>query len=597
MSRYPSIFQRGIRTFLILAILAMFLGVDTVHAATITVDTLIDENDHSCSDGDCSLRDAVESSSAGDVINFSVSGIITLSGTHLLIDNDLSIIGPGPNYLTISGNDSSTIFTIAENVEVAISGLTLTDGNYLFGGAISSSGELTIDNCVLSGNQSDFGGAIHSWILATTTTINNCMISGNNTDFRGGGVYNRGDELIINNTTISDNQSIYLGGGVFNEWGTVTVVNSTISGNTVNTGGGIANVEGTVTVTSSTISGNTANAGGGIHNSNGTVEIIQSTITNNTANSNGGGVYTRDTFSAVISLKNTIIAGNFDNDGTGAEDCYINGGTIISLNYNLLGSGTGCNILLGSNDQTTSDANLRPLADYGGDTETHALYLGSPAMDKIPDGVNDCGTVITADQRGVSRPQSGFCDIGAFEYPQQTFSDVLPAYWAYSYIEAIADAGLTSGYPDGTYRPENPVTRAEMAVFLLNGMGVSVPAIDGSHPFSDIAGHWAESYIEELFDQGITGGYPDGTYRPENLVTRAEMAVFLLKGISINPPGIDGSHPFSDIAGHWAEIFIEELFDQGITGGYPDGTYRPENRVTRAEMAVFLVNTFGIALP
>jgi len=64
-------------------------------------------------------------------------------------------------------------------------------------------------------------------------------------------------------------------------------------------------------------------------------------------------------------------------------------------------------------------------------------------------------------------------------------------------------------------------------------MSSTPPAPDGSHPFSDIAGHWAEAYIEELNDQGITGGYPDGTYRPENLVTRAEMAVFLVKGFDI----------------------------------------------------------------
>ena len=177
------------------------------------------------------------------------------------------------------------------------------------------------------------------------------------------------------------------------------------------------------------------------------------------------------------------------------------------------------------------------------------------------------------------------------------FSDVFFDHWAYPYIEAIAVAGLTGGYPDGTYRPENRVTRAEMAVFLLKGMGVTAPPLDGSHPFPDIDLHWAEIFIEELYDQGITGGYDDGTYRPENRVTRAEMAVFLLKGIGVTPPPIDGSHPFSDIEGHWAEIFIEELEDQGITGGYPDGTYRPENRVTRAEMAVFLVNTFGISLP
>jgi len=182
-------------------------------------------------------------------------------------------------------------------------------------------------------------------------------------------------------------------------------------------------------------------------------------------------------------------------------------------------------------------------------------------------------------------------------YHFTSFQDLSWTHWARNWIEGLYQAGLTSGYPDGTYRPENPVTRAEMAVFLLGGMGISPPAMDGSHPFSDIAGHWAEAYIEELYDQGVTGGYPDGTYRPQNNVTRAEMAIFLLKGMGVTPPPIDGSHPFSDIAGHWAEIFIEELYDQGVTGGYPDGTYRPQNQVTRAEMAVFLVNAFNLPLP
>ena len=136
-----------------------------------------------------------------------------------------------------------------------------------------------------------------------------------------------------------------------------------------------------------------------------------------------------------------------------------------------------------------------------------------------------------------------------------------------------------------------------MAVFLLNALGITPGPLPGVPSFNDISGHWAETFIEELKDQNITGGYPDKTYRPENRVTRAEMAVFLLKGIGVNPPPMDGSDPFTDIDLHWAEIFIEELYDQGITGGYPDDTYRPENRVTRAEMAVFLVNTFGIPLP
>ena len=177
------------------------------------------------------------------------------------------------------------------------------------------------------------------------------------------------------------------------------------------------------------------------------------------------------------------------------------------------------------------------------------------------------------------------------------FSDVPSSHWASDYIEAIANAGLTSGYPDGTYRPENRVTRAEMAVFLLNALGISPGPLPVEPSFSDISGHWAETFIEELFDQGITGGYPDGTYQPENRVTRAEMAVFLLNALGISPGPLPLVPSFSDISGHWAETFIEELNDQGITGGYPDGTYRPDNRVTRAEMAVFLVNTFSIPLP
>ena len=184
-----------------------------------------------------------------------------------------------------------------------------------------------------------------------------------------------------------------------------------------------------------------------------------------------------------------------------------------------------------------------------------------------------------------------------------TFCDLPTFHWAWQFVEAIATAGLTAGYPDGTYRPDNPVTRAEMAVFLKKGIHGSTyfpPTPDGSHPFNDIAGHWAEAWIEDLFDEGFTSGFPDGTYRPDNQVTRAEMAVFLKKAIhgsAYTSPTTDGSHPFSDIAGHWAEAWIEDLYDEGITSGFPDGTYRPENQVTRAEMAVFLVNAFSLALP
>jgi len=241
----------------------------------------------------------------------------------------------------------------------------------------------------------------------------------------------------------------------------------------------------------------------------------------------------------------------------------------------------------GTNDVLAAFWTLDPSFTVSMPTGSTAVDVYGNPITPIPNGDNVSFNVIKAD--GPIYVTCPSCDL--------LFQDVFADHWAFSYIYAIRDGGISSGYPDNTYRPSDPVTRAEMAVFLLNSMGISPSLIDKSHPFSDIKSHWAEAYIEELFDQSITGGYPDGTYRPEALVTRAEMAVFLLKAMGITPPALECSHPFTDVAGHWAEIFIEELFDQAITGGYPDGTYRPENRVTRAEMAVFLVNTFNIPIP
>jgi hypothetical protein len=109
-------------------------------------------------------------------------------------------------------------------------------------------------------------------------------------------------------------------------------------------------------------------------------------------------------------------------------------------------------------------------------------------------------------------------------------------------------------------------------------------------------GHWAEAWIEQLRDDGLAAGYLDGMYRPDSSATRAEVAVWLLNarhGSGYTPPGPSGG-AFSDIAGHWAEAWIEQLAEEGLAAGYPDGTFRPDTPVSRAEMAVFLVQTFGL---
>jgi len=179
----------------ILLITVLLLGSQPVQkalAATITVDTLTDENDHSCLDGDCSLRDAIETAAPGDTIEFSVTGTITLGGTELNFNKNLTINGPGPGSLTISGADNSRIFSIGSSATTTISGLTITSGKTTYGGGISS-GTLTLTNCAVSGNTADSGGGgIYVW--SNSVTINNSIISDNNSGTDGGAIILQGGD-------------------------------------------------------------------------------------------------------------------------------------------------------------------------------------------------------------------------------------------------------------------------------------------------------------------------------------------------------------------------------------------------------------------
>ncbi len=188
---------------------------------------------------------------------------------------------------------------------------------------------------------------------------------------------------------------------------------------------------------------------------------------------------------------------------------------------------------------------------------------------------------------------------GSLTLSTTTFSDVPASYWAYDQIETIYQKGITSGCGAGMYCPEGQVTRAQMAVFLeraINGGSYQAPAASGT-VFADVpSGHWAASWIEQLASDGITGGCDDNNFCPENKVTRAQMAVFLLRakhGASYRPPAPSGTK-FGDVASdYWAAAWVEEMANEGISNGCGGGNFCPDAQVTRAQMAVFLVNTFG----
>jgi hypothetical protein len=152
------------------------------------------------------------------------------------------------------------------------------------------------------------------------------------------------------------------------------------------------------------------------------------------------------------------------------------------------------------------------------------------------------------------------------------------------------------------YCPTRTITRAEMAVFLERGIRGSTytpPAASGS-VFVDVpSGHWAAAWIEQLYADGITGGCSAAplAYCPDQPVTRAQMAVFLLRArhTSAYWPAPATGTVFVDVpADHWAAAWIEQLYPEGITAGCNASplAYCPEAPNLRQEMAAFLVKTF-----
>jgi hypothetical protein len=184
----------------------------------------------------------------------------------------------------------------------------------------------------------------------------------------------------------------------------------------------------------------------------------------------------------------------------------------------------------------------------------------------------------------------------------QTFADVPSDYWAHPSIETLAVHGITAGCGNENYCPEESVTRAQMAVFLERGMNGSsfTPPPASGNVFLDIgAGDFAAAFIEQLYSDGITAGCGNNNFCPDSTVTRDQMAVFLLRakyGAGYSPPSAVGIFNDVDLS-HWAVHWIEQLAAEDITAGCGNNNYCPEAAVSRAQMAVFLVRTFGLVTP
>lgn len=170
------------------------------------------------------------------------------------------------------------------------------------------------------------------------------------------------------------------------------------------------------------------------------------------------------------------------------------------------------------------------------------------------------------------------------------YPDLKVTHWALEEIMYLADDQIIGGYPNGDFQPEKNTTRAEAAKILA--LALDLPIINASSNYKDVSSkHWAKDYIAAVSKAGLFNGNPDGTFGPENVLKRAEMAKIISIAYQLNAAG---TNYFKDVkTDYWAQDFIAGLYENGITTGYPDQTFRPSAPTTRAEYSVFLARALN----
>ncbi|HTY42355.1 MAG TPA: S-layer homology domain-containing protein [Thermoanaerobaculia bacterium] len=270
----------------------------------------------------------------------------------------------------------------------------------------------------------------------------------------------------------------------------------------------------------------------------------------------------------------------------------------------------GTDLVLSSTTPMVQDSGLM---DFEFDTTANYGTVAPGATADCFDATGDCfvGDVPRSDQRPSPHWDVHFDETlnGKWAYRWTihiggSFADVSLSDQFYKYIETLFHHGVTGGCGGGDYCPSNPVTRAQMAVFLLKGEhgGTYGPPTCSSTVFTDVPcpGGTFVDWVNQLASENITGGCGGGNYCPGNPVTRGQMAVFLLKaehGGGYAPPTCSATI-FGDVPCPGAQFvdWINQLSNEGITGGCGGGNYCPGHSVTRGQMAVFLSRTFALQL-
>jgi hypothetical protein len=168
------------------------------------------------------------------------------------------------------------------------------------------------------------------------------------------------------------------------------------------------------------------------------------------------------------------------------------------------------------------------------------------------------------------------------------FWDVPTTFWAYQYIDHLANAGVISGYADNSFRPNNNATRGQFCKMIVLAEGWPIN-LSGAPHFNDVpATDPFYQFIETAYNRGVISGYAGGTFRPNNNITRGQICKIIVLAEEwplLNPP----TPTFTDVLpGSTFYTFVETAVSHGIVTGYADRTFRPNNNATRAQLSKML---------
>jgi len=184
-----------------------------------------------------------------------------------------------------------------------------------------------------------------------------------------------------------------------------------------------------------------------------------------------------------------------------------------------------------------------PPEDWAVDQVLACLEAG--IVKGYPDGLYHPTDPVTRDQMAVYISRALATPTGDAAIPEgpatASFSDVQTSHWAYKYVEYAKSQHIVAGYPDGSYGPGSKVDRGQMSVYVARAIaypkgedGLASYTPPATATFPDVpADHWACRYAEYCKSQSIVGGYPDGTYQPDTVVTRDQMAVYVARAFKL----------------------------------------------------------------